>query len=251
MAYTVVTGASAGLGAVYADELGKEGRNMILIARRADRLEAIREEVTNKYGVDVKVAAFDLTDHAALDAWLADVKSLEIDGLINNAGFGVIGRFDENTLEKQLSMLELNVMALVRMSYALLPQIKAAKDGYIINVASTAAFQPGPFMALYYASKAAVLSFTEALHEELRSDGVRVSALCPGATETEFMDVADMRHVKLMKLGLMDARPVVRLSLKKRSKAVVIPGFKNKFLAFSTRITPRFIIRKISAGLQT
>ena len=172
--------------------------------------------------------------------------------LINNAGFGLRGRFDALPLPRQLEMIDLNIRSLTNLAFIMLDDMRAHGGGGILNVASTAAFQPGPNMAVYFATKAYVLSFTEALHEEWKDRGIKVSALCPGPTRTEFGDVAGIKSLGSFERLSMDAAPVVAAGLKglENNDAVVIPGFTNKVGAWSTRLAPRSTVRKIAGSLK-
>jgi uncharacterized protein len=246
---TLITGASAGLGAEFARQCAARGDAVLLVARRAERLEALQREL----GGEVHVRAADLADpHAAerLFGWAED-EGLAVETLINNAGFGLAGRFAEAPAERLDEMVALNVAALTRLCRRALPAMRARRRGFILNVASTAAFQAGPNMAVYYASKAYVLSLTEALHQEAKGSGVHVTCLCPGPTATEFFDVAGAANSALAKIA---ARPeaVVRAGLKglARDKAIVIPGIANRIGVHGTRFLPRAALRRIVAAIK-
>jgi short-subunit dehydrogenase len=176
---------------------------------------------------------------------------LEITTLINNAGFGLSGRLHTQPPERQSAMIDLNIRALTELCRAVLPAMVERRRGFILNVASTAAFQPGPGMAVYYASKAYVLSLTEALHQELKGSGVHVTALCPGPTATEFFDVANVTG--LLPRIATDAPSVVRAGLKAlaRNRAIVIPGASNKLMAQGHRVVPRALMRRVMARIKT
>ena len=252
MNYTLITGASAGIGEVFAKQLAEQGHNLILTARRKDKLEQVAAKLQADYGIIVHTVSADL---AALDGSknLADVISengWQVNGLINNAGFGDRGMFSDLSLERQLQMIQVNVTSLVELTHRLLPLIRKQQQPYIINVASTAAFQAGPKMAIYYATKAFVLSFTEALHEELKGAGISVSTLCPGATHTEFAQEANMADTKLFKAGAMTAEDVVKKALRKKNRAIVITGWKNIFGVWSGKLSPRSVTRKLAGWLQ-
>jgi short-subunit dehydrogenase len=178
-------------------------------------------------------------------------QGIEVDGLINNAGFGLHGAFATLDGPKQSEMISLNCLALTELCHAVLPGMIASKHGQILNVASTAAFQAGPNMAVYYASKAYVLSFSEALHEEVKAHGVHVTALCPGPTATEFFDTANAGSILLTKL-MRKEEPVVDDGLRalKANKAIVISGIMNKLTAHSARFVPRAFTRKLAQSLQ-
>ena len=189
---TLITGASAGLGVEFARACAARGEALALAARRRERMEALAGEL----GGEAHVFAIDLAEPEAAVSLLNEIEAegLQVDVLINNAGFGGGGRFAEISFERQRDMVRLNVGTLTELARLVLPGMLERGRGAILNVASTAAFQPGPNMAVYYASKAYVLSFTEALHEELKGKGVRVSALCPGPTDTEFFEAAGYRR---------------------------------------------------------
>jgi short-subunit dehydrogenase len=241
---TLITGASAGLGAEFARQCAKRGEALALVARRRDRLEALKAEL----GGDVHIFAADLALAGAAESLIAEVEAegLSVATLINNAGFGLAGRFADRPLDRQREMIDLNIRTLTELCHLVLPAMRAAGKGAILNVASTAAFQPGPNMAVYYATKAYVLSFTEALHYELKGTGIRVSALCPGPTHSEFSDVADSHSPTLERMK-MPAAPVVAAGLAglDASKAVVIPGLKNKIGAQASRFLTRAAMRRI------
>jgi uncharacterized protein len=241
---TLITGASAGLGAEFARQCAKRGEALALVARRRDRLEALKAEL----GGDVHIFAADLALPGAAESLISEVEAegLSVATLINNAGFGLAGRFAERPLERQREMIDLNIRTLTELCHLVLPAMRAAGRGAICNVASTAAFQPGPNMAVYYASKAYVLSFTEALHHELKGTGISVSALCPGPTHSEFSDVAESHSPTLERMK-MPAAPVVAAGLAglDANKAVVIPGFKNKIGAQASRFLTRAAMRRI------
>jgi hypothetical protein len=245
---TLITGASAGLGAEFARQCAARGDELVLVARRRDRLDALAAELGNAH-----VVAADLADPGAPTRILAEAgdRGLWVRTLINNAGFGLVGRFEALPLERQLAMVDLNVRALAELSHAVLGGMRAGGGGAILNVASTAAFQPGPGFAVYFATKAFVLSFSEALHQELKGSGIRVSALCPGPTATEFGAVAGMTSQRFARLSA-DAASVVRAGLRglDRNRAVIVPGALNKLTAQSGRIVPRAAMRRIVARLK-
>ncbi len=250
---TLITGASAGLGEGFARALAAEGKDLILTARRGDRLDTLAAELRGK-GVTVHVFAADLADPAAPATLIAAIAAagLGVDTLINNAGFGLRGPVADLDADQQLGMIDLNCRALVALSRAVLPPMIAAGQGGILNVASTAAFQPGPWMSVYYASKAFVLSFSEGLHEEVKDRGVRVAALCPGPTRTEFADVAGMGDSALFQRFASDPDAVVRDGLKAlaANQAVKIAGAMNLFGAEAIRFTPRGVARRLAGLLQ-
>jgi short-subunit dehydrogenase len=245
----LVTGASAGLGVEFARQLSKRGHRLVLAARRKDRLDALAKELGKARAVSI-----DLSKKDSAAKLLAD---LEANGetvvlLVNNAGFGLIGRFAELDPGRERQMIDLNVGTLTDLCRAVAPQMIARKSGAILNVASTAAFQPGPKMAVYFATKAFVLSLTEALHEELKPHGVNVSCLCPGPTRTEFGDVAGFGGNGMFDKVAMEAPEVVEAGLDglDSNQAVVIPGIINKVGAFSGRFAPRSVVRKIAGAIK-
>lgn len=245
---TLVTGASAGLGAEFARQCRKRGDELVLVARRKDRLEALAAELGSTH-----VIAADLTEAGAPERLLAEVAGLglEVDTLINNAGFGASGQLADASPGRLLEMIDLNVRALTELTRLVLPAMVGRRRGSILNIASTAAFQAGPNMAVYYASKAYVLSFTEALHQEMKGKGVKVTALCPGPTATEFFEVAESAGSTLAKMAT-DPAGVVRAGLRglERNTAIVIPGLTNKIGAFGTRFMPRAALRRIVARIK-
>jgi len=245
----LITGASAGLGVEFARQLSKRGHRLVLAARRKERLEDLAKELGN-----ARAVAIDLSKAGAAAKLLADVEAAgeQVDLLVNNAGFGLIGRFAELDAQRERQMIDLNVGVLMDLCRAVAPHMIQRKSGGILNVASTAAFQPGPNMAVYFATKAFVLSFTEALHEELKPHGVKVSCLCPGPTRTEFGEVAGFGGNGLFDRTAMEAPEVVEAGIEglEKNRAVVVPGLVNKIGATSTRFAPRSIVRKIAGAIK-
>ena len=239
----LVTGASGGLGAEFARQLAAQGHRLVLVARRRERLEALAEEVGNARVIGMDLSAPDAA--AALMAGLASHDEA-VETLVNNAGFGLAGGFAGLDPARQREMIDLNCGALEELSRAAIAGMIARKAGGILNVASTAAFQPGPGMAVYFATKAFVLSFSEALHDEVKPLGIKVSCLCPGPTSTEFRSVSGFDPKgKLAKLSA-DAPSVVAAGLKglARNKAVVVPGLSNKAISQAHRLFPRALMRR-------
>ena len=245
----LITGASAGLGVEFARQLSKRGHRLVLAARRKDRLDALARELGN-----ARAVAIDLSKANAAAKLMADLEAAgeQVEILVNNAGFGLIGRFAELDPKRERQMIDLNVGALTDLCRAVAPGMIKRKSGAILNVASTAAFQPGPKMAVYFATKAFVLSFTEALHEELRPHGVKVTCLCPGPTRTEFGEVAGFGGNGAFDKVAMEAGEVVEAGLKgmDRNRAVIVPGLVNKIGAISTRFAPRSVVRKIAGAIK-
>jgi uncharacterized protein len=245
----LVTGASAGLGVQFARQLSKRGHRLVLVARRKERLEGLAKELGN-----ARAVALDLSKPNAAAKLMADVEahSETVDLLVNNAGFGLIGHFAELDAKRERQMIDLNIGTLADLCRAVAPGMIERKSGGIINVASTAAFQPGPKMAVYFATKAFVLSLTEALHEELKPHGIHVTCLCPGPTRTEFGDVAGFGGNGLFDRVAMESPEVVKAGLEglDRNKAVVVPGLVNKVTANSGRFAPRSVVRKIAGAIK-
>jgi len=246
----LVTGASGGIGEELARILARHGYDLVLVARSADKLAALAERLELDHGIQVRAVAKDLarTDAAAeIHEWLA-VEGLTVDVLVNNAGMGLLGKFAEIGIEGDVEMLRLNVEAPTLLTRLLLPLMLERGSGRILNLASTAGFQPGPLMAVYYATKAYVLSFSEALANEVAGTGVTVTALAPGPTETGFSSRAGSEQSRLFKGATMDARTVAEAGYAAlmAGKPVVVPGFRNRLLAFGVRLAPRRVVTQIA-----
>ena len=248
-AVTLITGASAGLGADFARQCSARGERLVLVARRRDKLEALAKELGNARAVSV-----DLGQPGAAAALIADLAAHgeQVGTLINNAGFGLWGKFAALDGARQRAMIDLNCGTLVELCHAVLPGMIARGQGAILNLASTAAFQPGPGMATYFATKAFVLSFSEALHEEVRDKGVRVTALCPGPTKTEFGAIAGFKGNGGFDKISARSEDVVAMGLKAldKGRAVAIPGLVNKAGAQAYRLLPRALLRRIAGSLK-
>jgi short-subunit dehydrogenase len=248
MPTVLITGASSGIGLELARVFAREGYELVLTARGGPRLEQIAAELKP---AAVKVIAKDL---ALPDAPLEIHREVpKVDVLVNNAGFGVFGKFEGTPLPEELGMMQVNMTALVVLTKLYLPGMIAAGKGRILNVASTAAFQPGPLMAIYYATKAFVLSFSEAIGNELDGTGVTVTALCPGPTISGFQERGKMQNSGLVKgKKIMDARTVAEAGYRgmMAGKSIVIPGVKNKVLAQSVRFSPRSMVTKLVRSMQ-
>jgi hypothetical protein len=245
----LVTGASAGLGEEFSRQLSKRGHRLVLVARRKERLDELAKDLRN-----ARAVAIDLSKANAAAKLMADIEANgeTVDLLVNNAGFGLIGRFAELDARRERQMVDLNVGALTDLCRAAAPAMIKRKSGAILNVASTAAFQAGPKMAVYFATKAFVLSLTEALHEELKPHGIKVTCLCPGPTRTEFGEVAGFGGNRLFDRVAMNAAEVVEAGLKglDSNRAVVVTGWLNRIGAVSTRFAPRWLIRKIAGSIK-
>jgi short-subunit dehydrogenase len=242
----MITGASSGLGAEFARQLARKGADVVLVARRVERLEALATEIRGM-GREARVVAADLFSCEARTALAEVMKQEGVDLLVNNAGFGLVGNFEKAPAQETSQMIELNVKALVELSHAALKVFDDHKrPAGILNVASTAAFMPIPGMAVYAATKSFVLAFSQALHEEVKQKGIHVSAVCPGPTETEFFDRAGANghNIKKSPLGLMSAEHCVEIALHKFEQGCVVSptGFMNSLYRFIAAIVPDFIL---------
>lgn len=251
----LITGASAGIGRELAELFARDHYQLVLVARDEERLLALAHELLNRYQTKCIILKADLSQPGAPSRIREALTSqnVRVDVLVNNAGMGTFGLFVETDPSPQIAAIDINIRALTELTRIFLPDMIQKGSGRILNVASTAAFQPGPLMAVYYATKAYVLSFSEALYNELEGSGVTVTALCPGPTATEFQQRANINISKLKKSGwLMGARPVAEAGYRgmHRGKRLVIPGFINLLIAESVRFTPRFLVLKIARMIQ-
>jgi hypothetical protein len=247
----LITGASSGLGTDFARLFARDGHDVVLVARRRDRLEALAAELGAAHRVEAHVVAADLGDPATPRRIHDEVGHLEVDYLVNNAGFGSTGAFAEADLRRQVEMVQVNVASLVELTGLFLPGMVARKRGRILNIGSTAGFQPGPFMATYYATKAFVNSFTDALAWELAGTGVTATVSCPGATATEFAGHAGNDTSLLFKLGAADAAGVAAEAYRAMmaGKRMVVHGMLNKVAAQSVRVSPRSMALALAGRL--
>jgi short-subunit dehydrogenase len=251
----LVTGASSGIGADLARELAAGGYDLVLVARGEDKLRTLGDELQKTHGITAHVVSADLARPDAAAAVVAELaaRKLEVEVLINNAGYALYGPFAEIDAADELRMIQVNVVTLTQLTKLLLPQMLARKSGRVLNVASTAAFQPGPLMAVYYATKAYVLSLSEALANEVAGTGVTVTALCPGPTRTGFQARAKMQESKLVRdKEIMSSAEVARIGYRAlmKGKTVVIPGASNKMLAQAVRFLPRNTVTKMVRSAQ-
>lgn len=251
--WAVITGASSGFGAIFADLLAKRGLSLLLAGRDEARLDAVSQRVRqNVPEIDVEVIVGDLGADAGVGALEARVQDRLVEVLVNNAGFGTYGRFSELDSGREQDLVAVNVDALVRLTHAVLPGMLARGRGGILNVASTIAFQPGPYQATYGASKAFVLSLSQALWAETRGSGVTVTALCPGPTRTGFVDAlgSDVSHTAVYR-HLVAPEPVVAAGLRAMDKgqAVVIPGWRNRTMATVGRLPPGWLSALVSGRM--
>lgn len=248
-----ITGASSGIGMELARIFARNGFDLVILARREDVLRELAEELEKSLDINVKVLPGDLSSQdvpAEIYRTLND-EGVQIDYLVNNAGFGTIGPFHENNTDTLLAMINVNLTSLALLTRYFLPPMVERNSGGVLNVGSLAGFQPGPNAAVYYATKAFVLSLTEAIHEELKSTGVKVSCLCPGPVETEFGSRSGMEDANLFRTGTIDVSEVARQGFKglMSCKDVVIPGLLAKTVPVFERFIPRKLIRKIASGL--
>lgn len=246
----LVTGATSGIGYEIAKLLAKDGHDLILAARSQARLDAVAEEFREGYGGRVEIVAVDLArdDGAGKVFQAVDDAGLAVDVLINNAGYAVYGPFKDTNLDLELRMMHVNMLTLTTLTKRVLPLMLGRHSGKILNVASTAAFSSGPLMAVYYASKAYVLSFTEAIAEELRGTGVTVTALCPGPTATGFQHRAAMEESRQIKgREIMDAAEVAAIGYEgmMAGKPIVVPGLRNKLVTEAPRLLPRRVMTRL------
>lgn len=250
----LVTGASSGIGLELAQMFAADGSDLILVARSEARLEALAAELRDGYGVEVTAMAADLSDPAAPDTLARRINEagLTVDVVVNNAGFGLNGAVAELDEAEQAAMVQVNVMALTRLTRMFLPGMIARGRGGVLNVGSTAGFQSGPYMTVYYATKAYVMSFTEGLGEELSGTGVTATLLAPGPTETGFQRAAAMDDALLFKMGTASAHAVARAGYEgfRSGRLFVVPGLRNKMGALSVRAVPRAVVRKAVTALQ-
>lgn len=253
----LITGASTGIGYELCHIYAKEKFRLIIVARNKAKLQEVADELKKKYSVTVDIFPLDLAKENAPEEMFAytSKNNIEVDVLINNAGFGTNGEFLKSTPESEFDLVKVNVLSLLKLTKLYGQDMAKRKRGKILNVASTAAFQPGPYMSNYYASKAYVLSLTEGLSEEFKEHGLTISALCPGPTKTEFAERANMKATPLMNEGffsfVMDAKSVALAGYKglNKGKTIIIPGIINSLLVQSVRFSPRFIVRRIAAQL--
>jgi short-subunit dehydrogenase len=253
----LITGASSGIGYELARQFAHGGYDLVLVARNAERLAQVAQEMRDEFGVTARVLAKDLALAAAPEEIFTALQqdTIQIDVLVNNAGFSAYGPFAESDLTTQLHMLQVNIVALTHLTHLFLPGMLARRKGKILNVASLAALVPGPLMAVYSASKAYVLSFSESLTDELEGTGVSVTALCPGLTATGFIQRANMEdsgmlHSRLVRM--MDAKTVARIAYHglMNNRAVVIPGMDNLIMAQAVRLTPRALLKRLMRSIQ-
>ena len=246
----LITGGSVGIGAALAEVFAGHGHDLILVARNRDTLEKRADAIQRGFGVGVVCLAEDLTDPQGAGRVHRAVvdRGLDVHVLVNNAGVGLYGKFANTDLNAELKMIQLNLTSVVELTKRFLPAMIERRSGRVLNVASTAAFVPGPWMSIYYASKAFVLSFSEAIDYELKPHGITVTTLCPGPTESEFKVRAGSKRSRLFEAYVMDAPQVARVGYDAmmKGRAVVIPGLRNKLIPVVARAMPRPLMTKLS-----
>lgn len=251
----LVTGASSGLGVDFARELAQMGANLILVARREERLKAVQAEIQAAHGVQVEVISMDLAQAGAPQVLYDQLKAAgkPVDVLVNNAGYGLFGMFTELPWEKQKSMLDLDIVALTHMTHLFLPDMVTRKFGAILQVASIGAYQPSPTYASYAAAKSYVLLFSEAVNYELRGTGVNVTTISPGVTATEFFKVAGQELTLYQRMVMMESREVARQGIRamQRQRSSLVPGFVNAAGVFMMRLLPRRRMAALSNMMMT
>jgi uncharacterized protein len=237
----LVTGASVGIGRELAELFARDGHHLVLVARNESQLQELAKRLRDQYHVNADVIVQDLSTAEAPQRIFEQVQSKQIDYLVNNAGFGSHGPFAEADVANEMAMIRVNISALTHLTRLFLPPMLKRRSGRIMNVASVAAFLPGPLMAVYYATKAYVLSFSEALASEIAGSGVTVTALCPGPTITQFQIRAGIANTPLFRMGAMTSAKAARLGYNAMmgGRRTIVTGFSNKFSAFGTRFFPR------------
>ena len=246
--YTLITGASTGIGYELSKLFAKDKHNLILVSRNKNKLQSVKNELL-KYNIDIKILALDLESSEDIQSLFnyIEINKLAVNILINNAGIGTFGDFNDIEWSKEEALIDINIKALTQLTKYFLPKIIDYKNGGVLNVASTAAFCSGPRMAAYYASKAYVLNLTEAIYEECKGNGIKISCLCPGPVKTSFQGKAGIKKSESAKKYLMDAEEVAKVCYKdfNKGKLIIIPGMKNKLLVMGNKLLPRSISRKI------
>ncbi|NEO63990.1 MAG: SDR family oxidoreductase [Moorea sp. SIO4G2] len=251
----LITGASSGIGYEFTKLFARDGYKLVLVARNESKLSQLAEDFREKFGTFVRVIPKDLSVPGAAQEIFDQLQAegIKVDALVNNAGFATYGAFAETDLATELDMMQLNIVTLTHLTKLFLPAMVQQQYGKILNIASTAAFQPGPLMAVYYATKAYVLSFSEAIANELKGSGVTVTTLCPGPTESGFQARANMEDSKLVSgQKIMNAETVARIGYLglMKNRTVVVPGLKNQLLALSIRFMPRNLVTQVVRSMQ-
>ena len=251
----LITGASSGIGHQLARHFAADKSRLIVLSPDQDRLESVASQLRKEYGVDVQTLVMDLTDPTAPQAIFDQLtgQGIDVDVLVNNAGFGAQGHVVDLPIERQLNMIQLNVTAVTHLTRLFLPKMIERGRGGVLNIGSTGSYQPGPNAAVYYATKAFVLSFTEALAEELAGSKLHITCLTPGPTATGFGTDSGMADTVVFRFNLMNVVKVARMGYQgfRRGKVVVVPGMLNRFLILLVRLLPRVVVRKIVKRMQS
>lgn len=249
MKYTIITGATSGIGYDLSKIFALNKHNLILVSRNKEKLETIKHTLSKEYLIDVLIFTCDLSRSEEINNLCENIISskVQIEYLVNNAGVGSFGPFYKIPKNEDLNIIDLNIRSLTHMTKVFLPYFVEKNHGGILNVSSTAAFSPGPYMAVYYSSKSYVLSLTEALREEVKNKDIKISVLCPGPTDTNFQNNAKVKKADFAKKSMMDSSTVATIAYDgfMKGKTIIIPGFNNKFLAFFSKILPRKLLSKI------
>jgi short-subunit dehydrogenase len=249
----LITGASKGIGKAFAEVFAKNGYSLILIARTTQELENVKNDLANRYQCDSKILSVDVSEPNSVDtimnAFKDDIPTLDV--LVNNAGYGISQKFTDMHAEDVHGMMAVNIQFLTNLTYAILPYMVKNNRGKILNVASIAAFVPGPFMAMYYASKAYVLSLSESLHEEYKKNGISISALCPGVTKSSFHERAGHSSMTSGSIPIMSAESVAEIGYQglMKNKRVVVSGLLNQLIVFLMKFVPNALLVKITAKM--
>ncbi|MEO8371939.1 MAG: SDR family oxidoreductase [Candidatus Solibacter sp.] len=249
----LITGASSGIGAELARLCAKDGHPVILVARRSDRLAALAESLGREYGVPARVIAADLNDPAACESLHRQTAGEQVSILINNAGFGLRGPYTDTDWDAESRLIQVNITALAHLTKLFAADMVKRREGRILNVGSTAAFVPGPFMAMYYASKAFVVSFSLSVANELQGTGVSLTVLCPGPTQTEFTQVAGIADSRLFEGSAMTAAQVARegYTAMLAGRTEIIAGARNRWMMLLTRLAPRTMLARVTRRLNS
>ena len=245
MSTALITRATSGIGLGFVHKLALEKYNLIIVSRSKDKLESLKNELQKKYNISVEVKVCDLSQTEEIEKICSEIENIQIDLLINNAGIGQAQEFVQSSRLKNAEMMNLNMFSVTQLCQAVLPQMKKRRSGQIINVASMAGFQAGPYMAIYYATKAYVISLSEALFEEVKPFGVSVTALCPGPVETGFQKAAAYSESKGFLHQSVENVVEIGLQAVRHHQVIVIPGTMNSILVQLNRILPRFIMRSL------
>lgn len=250
----LITGASQGLGAEFAKLFAKDNYDLVLVARNKEKLMQLARELQESHEIFIKILPYDLSSPTVAKKIYEDLdkEGIEIDILVNNAGFATHGEFISTDYDEELGEIEVNITALTLLTKLFLPQMKKRKAGKILNIASTAAFLPGPYMAVYYASKAYVLSFSEALQEELKGTGITLTILAPGPTKTGFAKRANLEKSRIFSRGLLDPSTVAKRGYDglMQKEIIIFPGLKNKLASIAGRMLPHTLLGEIIGRLQ-